>query len=352
MSFRPTPEEERWLSVARQLGPHVHADFVAERSGDWRTAGLLSRCGFFVLGLIAAAAIAALSSLLITRSDLVLGGLLCIGAAEILILDRRFFWSGIEEALEATGLALMGFQCWEWFGSRAGAICCTVAFALAAWRLLNPLFPVLAALSFVWTFDASHLQSGLLCYAVALGALAAGARQILRPSYDRMLDYLVVAMPVAGYLWSEPSSGWDAAGNDYWHVTLSAWLVPICPLAFAVIALLTGIRRRTQAPILAGMLCVACGAYELRRLSGLSLEARLIIWGSLLLLTSAFMERYLRVPRRGITSRPIRDAAVDTNLLSAAGAAALTPHGSPTGPSPSFEGRGGGFAGGGASGKF
>jgi len=353
MSLRPRTSEERWLSLARELRRGPRTDAFAGRTGGWRDANLPSRCGFFALGILAAAMIVLISIQTGPANNFVLGGLLCIGAAEFLIVERRYFWSGIEEALEVIGFTLLALQCWDWLGwsHAAGAGFCAIAFTFTAWRLLNPLFAVAAALSFVWALDASHMQSGLACHAVAIVALAAGARTFRRPSYDHMLDLLVVVMPVGGYLWSEHSGGWSG-GTDYRHATPSEWLVPLCPLAFAMLGFLTGIQRRSHAPLLAGMLCVACGAYELRKLTGLSFEARLITWGSVLLVACAFFERYLRIPRRGITSRQLHDETVTAGLLRTAGAAVIAPHAAPAKASPSFEGHGGGFSGGGAGGKY
>jgi uncharacterized membrane protein YgcG len=162
-----------------------------------------------------------------------------------------------------------------------------------------------------------------------------------------MLDWLVIVMPVAGYLWS----AYPNAATDYLHAGACAWLVPICPLVFAAIALAIGLRRRAHAPIVAFMLCVACAAYELRRLTGLALEARLILWGCVLLCASIALERYLRAARGGITSRQVRDDGDSAGILGMAGSVVLTPH-SPRQAAPSFQGGGGRFGGGGASGEF
>ena len=99
------------------------------------------------------------------------------------------------------------------------------------------------------------------------------------------------------------------------------------------------------------MLCVACTAYELRGLTGLSPEIRLIVWGFVLLIVSIILERCLRDARGGITSRRLREDSDSVGLLGIAGSAVLTPH-SPPKAAPSFEGGGGRFGGGGATGRF
>jgi hypothetical protein len=54
MSFRPAPQEERWILVAAHLRLRRNAPGIAERCGDWTAAPPLARCAFFVLGALAA----------------------------------------------------------------------------------------------------------------------------------------------------------------------------------------------------------------------------------------------------------------------------------------------------------
>jgi hypothetical protein len=352
MNLWPTVREERWLTLAQRLCRSPRVAPFAANTGSWRTANLLSRCTFFVLGLIAAGMIVTITRRLSPTNPWVIAGIASIAAAEWLIVVRRQFWSGIEEALEAVGLTLLAFECWShvaWHS--AGGCFVGTALTIAGVRLLNPLFTTLGALAFVSALDATPLASGLVCYGVALAALMAGAYSFRRPSHDRMLDALVVVMPVAGYVWSaERELHWSTF--DYLHGDISAWIVPLCSFLFGAIALITGLRRRAHPPLVSFMLCVACTAYELRQLTGLSLETRLLVWGSILLLVSVSVDRHLRIGRAGVTSRPLRDEEDSAGLLVLAGSAALTPHTPPQKAGAPFEGGGGGFAGGGASGKY
>jgi hypothetical protein len=352
MRLRPTPSAERWLALARRLGRSPRTPPFDEHTGGWHTANLLGRCTFFVLGLIAASMIA----IIVHRAGptgTLIAGLVSLAIAEWLIVSRRQFWSGIEEALEVAGLAMLAYECWTHLGSRvaAGEYLLAAALAIAGMRLLNALFTTLAVLAFVQALQAPALLEGLLCYGVGLVALAAGALRFTRPSYDRMLDALVVAMPLAGYLWSAAPHGLGSA-VDYRHAGFSAWLVPIGSLLFAAPALATGLRRRSHAPLAAFMLCVACIAYELRSLTGLALERRLIVWGAVLLLLSMALERHLRLPRGGITSRPLRDEDDSARLLGMAGSAVLAPQPPTPQTTPSFAAGGGRFGGGGAGGEY
>jgi hypothetical protein len=349
MTLRPTPSEERWLTLARRLRLTPGELPFSEHTGGWRTASLPSRCTFFVLGLIAAGMIGIVTERLGPKGSLVTAGLVSIAVAEWLIIARRHFWSGIEEALEVAGLTMLAFECWSRAGwsESVGARFVCAALVIAGLRLLNPLFTTLSALTLVLALDAPPLGSGLACYGISLAALFASSHRFRRPSNDQILDWLVVVMPVAGYLWSAARN----VATDYLHAGASAWVVPICPLVFAAIALAIGLWRRAHAPLVALMLCVACTAYELRRLTGLSLETRLIVWGCVLLLVSIILERYLRVARSGITSRQVRREGDSVGILSIAGSAVLTPH-SPPKAAPSFEGAGGRFGGGGATGQY
>src|SRR5215472_6407871 len=109
--LRPTPSEERWLKLARRLRRNPRDLPFAEHTGGWRTAGLPSRCTFFVLGLVAAGMIGIITERLGPTGALVTAGLLSIAVAEWLILSRRHFWAGIEEALEFSGLTMLAFEC-------------------------------------------------------------------------------------------------------------------------------------------------------------------------------------------------------------------------------------------------
>ena len=349
MTPRPTPSEERWLTLARRLRRIPRDLPFAKHTGGWRTASLPSRCTFFVLGLVAAGMIGIITEKLGPAGALVTAGLVSVAVAEWLILSRRHFWSGIEEALAVAGLTMLAFECWRRVGwsESAGTRFVCAALAIAGLRLLNPLFTTLAVLAFVLALDAPALGSGLVCYGIGIAALIAAGYRFRRPSHDQMLDWLVVVLPVAGYLWS---ASWSMA-TDYLRAAPSAWIVPLCPLVFGGVALAVGLSRRVHAPIVASMLCVACTAYELRRLTGLALEIRLIVWGCVLLVVSTVLDRYLRETRGGITSRKVHDTDGSAGILGIAGSAVLTPH-SPPKAEPSFEGGGGGFGGGGATGQF
>jgi hypothetical protein len=108
--FRPTPTEERWSALAAALGRSSTDQFFAQRSGGWRRSALATRCALFVLGLVAAAMGYVVLSLLHLPDALACAGAAEIALAEWLILRRRLYGSGIEEALELAGLLLIGYD--------------------------------------------------------------------------------------------------------------------------------------------------------------------------------------------------------------------------------------------------
>jgi len=52
--WRPSPDEERWLEVASELGTAVPRATLAEPTGGWRSTGPLARAALFIFGFVAA----------------------------------------------------------------------------------------------------------------------------------------------------------------------------------------------------------------------------------------------------------------------------------------------------------
>jgi hypothetical protein len=327
----------------------------------------VTRCAFFVLGIVAAAMTVVILDLLHMPHSLLVAGLTLVAAAEWLIARHRLVAAGIEEALGIAGLLMFAAEVLDgigWSHSVTGALLIAAAFAIAGLRLLNPLFTTAAAVAVAIAFElaiethslgrrsGAATSAGLLSFAVAFVALALGAVRFRRPSYDRMLDWLVVLMPLAGYLWAADGHALSSP-VDYLHKHAFAdLLTPLEPLAFGLVALTVGVRRRRHAPLLAFMICTACLAFELRGLTGWSLEMRLVIWGGVTLAAAVALDRYLRTPRRGITSQKLSDHVGTLDLLQLAGSAAMTPHAQRQEATQTFQPGGGQFGGGGASGRY
>jgi hypothetical protein len=347
-SWRITEEEERWLVLASRYRKQKKAPIFTARTGGWRSLNFVPRCALFALGLIVAGATLSICHLLHLGDGALAAGLILVVAAEWLIVSRRLAFAGIEEALEIAGLLMSAFAIVDELRGSSDvsmALLAAAAFIVAGLRMSNPLFTTLGALSLSLAlqlafgraplrFYSAAMWAGVFCYAIAWLALGLGKRIFRRPSYDRMLDWLVVFMPLAGYAWLH--------GNRF---------ASLLPLTYGIVALVAGIQRRTHAPLLACIICMACVAIELRRLVKMALEANLILEGCVALAIAVLLDRLLRQPRAGITSQRLSDGDDHLNLLELAGAAAIAP-GPRTGPASAASASDGRFGGGGASGSY
>lgn len=369
--WRPSPSQERWLEVAEELGDAVPRAALAGRTGGWRSTGLLARSALFVLGLVAAALVVGI----LRAGDetaLLVAGLVAAFAAEWLTVRKRLFASGIEEGLSVAGCLLVGVWITTGLEPRAtfaGAsvtmLVLIVAGVAAGLRRLNAFVTTCAAVALVtWvgsTSGASAIDGAIGRGMTALlfgGALAAcaltlGARTCRRPSYDRMLDWLVATVPVAAYAQYGRWSAFDpsrATGGD----EMSRLAVIVLLIALGAAMLWTGLRRRRHAPLWGFLGCVAGVAVEMRGEFSLATETWLILCGLVALIAGVALDRYLRQPRDGFTSLSLTQGEGPLDLLQVAGSALLAKQTGP-GPSPTeptYEGRGGRFGGGGASGSF
>jgi len=369
--WRPTPDEERWLALAAKLGAAVPSAVSAARTGGWRSTGLLARAALFVLGLVAGGLLVGLIGFS-SETTLLIAGLFAALAAEWLIVTRRLFASGIEEGLCVAGYLLVA----GWITTlipplsdivtvRIAALVLIGAAGAAGLRLLNPLVTTCAVLALVqWvgstaaarTVDQAiggNMTMFVTGCAIATLALVLGARPYRRPSYDRMLDWLVVAMPVAACM---QLASWNVYAMLSTAATSTSRLPTVLLLvALASAMLFTGLRQRRHAPLLGAMVCIAGLAVELRFATpGIATEAWLIGCGIAALVVGVALDRYLRESRNGFTSRPLTSREGPHDLLQTVGAAALAQRSSPDlSPSePAMSGGGGRFGGGGASGSY
>jgi hypothetical protein len=350
-TLRPTPQQERWMVTASRLHLRLGHGGIAERIGGWTAPSLIVRCAFFVLGAVVAGLTIAVFDLM--YFPMLLAGLTLLIAAEWLVLRKHLFHAGIEEALWAAGLFAVALQVMQpsvYLGFRSAALVALV-FAIAGFRLLNPLLITLAAaaVSGAIVMAGEHTPgmrqtatalAGGFCYATAATALFAGRLELRRPSHDQMLNWLVVIMPLGGYLWLASE-----------HAAVVRVFTALASAILGVAALVLGLRRRTHAPLIACLVCFGCVAYELRNLTALSLKMKLVLWGSAALLAALGLDRYLRTPRRGITSSQVSDDGGIIDIAQSAGAAALSPPAAQRADAP-FAGGGGKFGGGGAGVRY
>lgn len=338
MKLIPTASEERWQAVAALAG---ESDLTRANSGGWRSFSLFARIGFFVLGAICAFALWGLFAVVSDspRAAAVVAGFAVAGAAEFIIWQARWFKAGLDEALHLCGVCMVFLGMVSW-NSNDKALFTVAAFAalVAAVRLLNP---VLAVASLLLACGAMpETIRPIVCVVAGVLALALITRRIVRPSLEHTLAAFVIVMPAAAYVFAKE----DAFDRlDFGTAGLL--------LLWAVAALIVGLVFRLHAPLISLFVALGAFAYEVRNLTGLSLETRLIVWGFVLLVVAVVVDRLLRTPRNGLTSEKLRDDHA-LRLLELAGAAALTPaaprHDQPEGLQPG----GGSYGGAGATGDF
>jgi hypothetical protein len=367
-NFVPTAADERWRVLAERYPSLQSLVRTDQHATNWKYASLLTRCLFFVLGLFVAGLVYSVFNLIGLPAPGFIAAAILIGAAEWLIQRKHLFASGIEESLWVAGLMMLVFELLSvgaYSNATLGFSLAAVALGLAGWRLLNPLFTTLAvaAASAALAFGSSHNwnfqlapSAGYYCFALGLLALAAGSYTFARPSHDRMLDWLVVAMPLFGFFWLL----WQRTAPLTLALLPQASLAMLLPVllvfGYGCAAILVGLQRRQHAPLIAALVCIVLLAYELRALTGLALQWRLIMWGLLGLVTALLVERLLRTPRRGITSQDIEEPnpALQLAQLGSTTLATATANDAAAGTAPEkgVDGQGGGFGGGGASGRF
>ena len=369
-SFRPSPEEERWLEVAARLGAAVPREVVAERAGGWRSTGPLARIALFLLGLVAAALLLGLLGFR-DETTLLIAGFGAALAAEWLTVERRLHASGVEEGLCVGGFLMIGAWITTLIVPQAGFAGGTVetlvliaAVGAAGLRLLNPLVTTCAVIGFVYwvgsTATARALDQSIgggvttvvVGCALTTLALVLGAREYRRPSHDRMLDWLLLTLPVAAYVQSTSWSVYGSLGST--GSSSSRMVTSAVLMVLGAAMLITGLRRRRHAPLLGFLGCVACLAVELRLATALATETWLIVYGLAALAAALALDRYLRPPRNGLTSESLTNREGPLDLLQTAGAAVLTRHAAPEHPhsEPPVTPGGGRFGGGGASGRY
>jgi hypothetical protein len=338
------------MAAAARLKVRNHP-WIAQRTGGWSAPSFIARCAFFVLGVVAGGLTTAVFEILSRPAALVAAGVTMLVAAEWLILRKRLFHAGVEEALWTGGLLLLTIHFIPSNGERGLSVAITLVLALAAMRLLNPFLMTLAFAAAsvaidlagghrLWGEHGVPMAAGVFCYGAGAIALLLARFQFSRPSHDHMLSWLMVIMPLCGFLWLATE-----------HAPAIRVGTGLASGIFALAALIVGIRRRSHAPLLACMASLGCVAYQLRDLTTLPLKLKLIVWGSVALLAALGLDRYLRSARRGITSHPVGEGTAALDLAQWVGAGALSPKAAPQADAP-FKGGGGGFSGGGADGSY
>ena len=338
------------MAAAARLKVRNHL-WIAQRTGGWSAPTFIARCAFFVLGVVAGGLTTAVFEILFRPAVLVAAGVTMLVAAEWLILRKRLFHAGVEEALWAGGILALAVHFVPSSGDFGLAVAVALVLAVAAIRLLNPFLLTLAFVAAsiaielaggrsLWGEHDVAIAASVFCYAAGAIALLLARIDFSRPSHDHMLSWLMIIMPLCGFLWLATQ-----------HAPAIRVGTGLASGIYALAALIVGIRRRSHAPLLACMAALGCVAYQLRDLTALPLKLKLIMWGSVALLAALGLDRYLRTSRRGVTSHQIGEGTAALDLVQWVGAGALSPKAAPQADAP-FKGGGGGFSGGGADGRY
>lgn len=356
MIARPTVGEERWLVLALRYPALRSIIESTGRQGPWKTTTWLARCLGVVLGLVGTAMFAGVLAPFHDLSPWMLGGIVMVVVAEWLVAQRRIIHSGVEEIVYLCGAVAIVVQILLWNRSggheEVGVAMIAAAMVPVGWRLLNPYITTLAAMTFSLAVAMSRgtlfggnwreHEAGLFCAALALIALVASQWKWQRPFTDRMLNGLVVVMPWLAYAWL---AAWS--GSSYSQRSAEALAFA---LGFFVLYVVVGLWRRSHVPLIGALGLLVCTAWALRHFVLWALHWQLIVAGLALLIVAILADRLLRVRLDGITSRPLEEAS-GLDLLQVAAAAHLAPRPGDAPPA-AVEGQGGGFGGGGASGRF
>jgi hypothetical protein len=352
MMTRPTVDDERRVLLSSRAQGWFRAELIDEPTRNriretartsWKPSSLFSRLVFFALTLVCIGAFWALLDLTHIPFPGVISGLASIALAEFLIVRRRFFHIGPEEALYLGGLIALVTD----FGVNDVDVALLFAAAafLAGIRVGNDLFIVGAAL-LVGLYLSLKLESGGIaagyCIALAVSSYALLTRPIARPSWARTLASMILILPPAAFLFL-------VAGA-------SPRVSPVTRAGFAVLAFLfvaAGVRARFHSAILAGLILLGLVVWNLSAHLPWPGEAQLIGWGLLGLAIAIGVEQWLRRSRRGITARRLLDPegfglleAASVGILGATSTAAQPDR---TAQLETGEGQ---FGGGGATGRY
>jgi len=311
-------EHERALRL-RALVPEAAVEV------PWRTHGILLRIVLFGLTL---AGVAALYFLIDERG--LITGAITIAIAEYLINARRWWWTGIEEALWIGGVFAAITDLPE-SGTPEALLVLAAAAAIPGFRMRNPVFGAVAA-GFVVAYFEKKWDLGVLA-ALVLATIAVFAllRTWRRFSTEWLWIALALTLPLVGRFYAD----------EVWrNVTI------ILYGAFGALALFLAIRKRHHALFFSGALGIAIAGIEVGRLLAAPLELKLAATGACLLLGAWLTARSLRGRTTGIVATPSSLTTFDDELELAATAAL---------PREEFDQKmesGGEFGGAGATGKY
>lgn len=324
-------EHERALMLEGLAPGPPAATILAEAAKvPHRTYGIFLRATLFVLTLIGIAGLYFFFDQIDLPRRGIATGILSIAVAEILILARRWWWTGVEEALWIGGVYALISELPS-SGTPEAMLVMGGAAAVAGARVRNPLFGAIAAGFLAFYFEKRFDLGVVAALVIALMAAFALLRTWRRPSNEFLCIAIAVALPLAGY----------SAADPIWrNATIALYF------AYGAVTLFLAIRHRHHAFFVAAGIGIAIASIELVRTIDVPLEAKLATGGLLLLAGSWLTSRALRERTAGIVATPARLTSFDDELEIAATVAL------PRGDFDQKVESGGEFGGAGATGKY
>ena len=268
----------------------------------WRTYGLLARAIFFVLTCVGLGAVRQLFELFGVPKPGLFLGLAALALAEYLIRDRRWFWTGVEEALWIGGALAMVSELPR-SGRPESLLVIAAACAIPGWRVRNPLFGAVAA-AFVAGYVEKRFDLGVVA-ALAIAAIAVLAllRTWQRPSTEWLWILVALVLPVVGRFY----------GDENWrNLTIVLYLL------FGLSVLVLAIVNRHHALFFSGGIAAAIATGDGIARSDAPLELMLAIAGGFLLGGAWMTARLLRDRETGFVATPAKFTAFDDELEVAA----------------------------------
>lgn len=325
----------RWRKA--KLIDDAAAKAILERfPTDWRSNGLLAQVVAFGLTGVGVALFAAFWQLIVEST--IVAAVVAIVLAEVLIRGQQWWSTGVESALWLGGLfAFIGALPGN--GRTEALLLFAAACVAGVIRLRQPWFAALALIFVTVYLEAKPAPDAIALFlgiGVALIALALLHKQWSRPSTEWILIALLVVAPPCAYFGS--------------YRALPKLVNAAIFAALMVIFIVSGLRRRHHAPLVAAAICVAFVAAETHDFLPLVDEARLAIGGAALLLLAAIVSRALRGRTFGLVATPPPRTDAD-ELLDLGGAIVATPQQPANAPEGRPQGDGG-FGGAGATGGF
>jgi hypothetical protein len=330
-------QHERNLHLrARLKGEKLLTDAVtAQLEVPWRTNGILAQIVFFLLTCLALGAFYGLMHMFEWPHGIITG-VVAIVLAEYLIGARRWFHTGIEDALWL-GATIALINELPSSGAPEAMLVIAAAIGLPGLRLRNPLFGAAAAV-FVMLYAEERFNLGVIC-ALVLGLAACFAllRTWRRPTTEWLWIALALVMPVAGRF----------TADEVWRTaTISLYAL------YAAVALVLALRRPHHALFLTAMIAGAISATDLAYLLETPPELRFACSGVMLLTAVFALTRILRHRTHGFVLTPTPLTPFDETLQTAATLTLQPTHATPPAAEPQVAAGGGGFGGAGASGDY